>query len=155
MESPKRWGSCKEGENRVCFVLFVGNCGWLSITYDLCTWECFCTGLYITVDIYCITVISLSETISLRLHRETIKKLREIANKEGKDRSTLIREILECGIKEKNIEHAIELYQTGQVTGWKAAQIAEISLWRFYKILSEKGILIQYSEQDLEEDLKA
>ena len=97
----------------------------------------------------------LSETISLRLPRETIKKLRELACKEGKDRSTVIREMLENGIEEKSLDQAIELYQMGQVTGWKAAQIAGVSLWVFYKTLGEKGVLIQYSEHDLEEDLKA
>jgi len=97
----------------------------------------------------------MSETISLRLPRETVKKLREIADKEGKDRSALIRELLEHGVKEKSLEQAIELYRTGQVTGWKAAQLAGVSLWNFYRALGEKGVLIQYSERDLEEDLKA
>lgn len=97
----------------------------------------------------------MSETISLRLPRETIKKLRELADKEGKDRSALIREILENGVKEKNIDHAVELYRKGQITGWKAAQLAGVSLWSFYKILAKKDVLIQYSEHDLEEDLKA
>jgi predicted HTH domain antitoxin len=96
----------------------------------------------------------LSETLSLRIPKATAKKLREIANKEQKDRSTLIREILEQGVKEKNMEHAVELYRTGQITGWKAAQLAGISLWNFYKVIAEKGVLIQYSKQDLEEDLK-
>ena len=99
-------------------------------------------------------VIDLSETLSLRIPRETAKKLRELANKEKKDRSTLIREILEQGVKAKNLDNVIELYKAGQVTGWKAARLADISLWSFYKILSEKGVLIQYSEQDLEQDLK-
>ena len=97
----------------------------------------------------------MSETISLRLPRETIKKLRELADKEGKDRSALIREILENGVKEKNIDYAVELYRKGQITGWKAAQLVGVSLWSFYKILAEKGVLIQYSEHDLEEDVKA
>lgn len=102
----------------------------------------------------CITVVSLSETISLRVPKETAKKLRELANKERKDRSTIMREMLEKGVNEKTIENALELYQKGQITGWKAARLAGISLWSFYKILAEKGILIQYSEQDLEQDLK-
>ena len=96
----------------------------------------------------------MSETICLRLSKETAKKLRELATTEAKDRSTLIREMLEQGIKEKNTAHAVELYQKGQITGWKAAQLIGVSLWNFYKILSEKGVLIQYSEQNLEEDLK-
>lgn len=94
-------------------------------------------------------------TVSLRLSRETLKKLDELATRERKDRSTLIRELLERGIKEKNIEHAVELYRRGEVTGWRAAQLAGTSLWNFYKILNERGVLIQYSEHDLEEDLKA
>ena len=96
----------------------------------------------------------MSETICLRLPKETAKKLREIADKEEKDRSTLIREMLEQAIKEKNLEQVIELYRKGQITGWKAAQLADISLWNFYKVLAEKGVLLQYSEHDLEEDLK-
>ena len=97
----------------------------------------------------------MSETITLRLPPATAKKLREIAKKEGKDRSTLIRELLEHGIKEKDLNQAIELYCADQVTGWKAAQLAGISLWVFYRTLAERGVLLQYSEQDLEEDLKS
>lgn len=96
----------------------------------------------------------MSETISLRLPRETLRKLGELADREGKDRSTLIRELLEHGVKEKDLDNAVELYRRGQVTGWRAAQLAGTSLWNFYKVLNEKGVLIQYSEHDLEEDLK-
>ena len=86
--------------------------------------------------------------------RETLEKLNELADRERKDRSALIRELLDRGIKEKDIEYAVELYRKGQATGWRAAQLAGISLWNFYKILNERGVLIQYSEHDLEEDLK-
>jgi predicted HTH domain antitoxin len=96
----------------------------------------------------------LSDTITLRLPAQTAKKLQELAKKEGKDRSTLIREILENGVKQKNTDHALELYRAGQATSWKAAQLAGVSLWTFYKILEDKGILLQYSEHDLEADLK-
>jgi len=99
-------------------------------------------------------VFCLSETISLRLPREILKKLGELADKEGKDRSALIRELLEHGVREKNLDHAVELYRNGQVTGWRAAQLAGVSLWSFFKVLGERGILVQYSEHDLEEDLK-
>jgi predicted HTH domain antitoxin len=99
--------------------------------------------------------ILVSETITLRLPPKTAKNLKEIAKKEGKDRSTLIRELLENGVRQKNTEQAFELYRTGQVTAWKASQLAGISLWVFYKMLEERGILIQYSKHDLEQDLKA
>jgi predicted HTH domain antitoxin len=116
----------------------------------------YCFGeVYNIFYVYLSRVVSLSETIRIKLPRETIKKLGELADKEGKNRSALIRELLERGVKEKNLDDAVELYRRGQITGWRAAQLAEISLWNFYKILDEKGIPIQYSEHDLEEDLKA
>ena len=97
----------------------------------------------------------MSEPISLRLPKETITKLDKLANKEQKDRSTLIRELLDNGIQEKDIEHAVDSYKNGQTTSWKAAQNAGISLWKFLEILQEKGILLQYTELDLKKDLKA
>ena len=97
----------------------------------------------------------MSEPISLRLPRETIEKLDELADREHKDRSTLIRELVDTGIHEKDIDYAVELYRKGQATSWKAAQTARISLYRFIEVLKEKGVLIQYSEHDLEKDLRA
>jgi predicted HTH domain antitoxin len=97
--------------------------------------------------------IALSAKFRVKLSSELLNALGEIARKEGKDRATL-REMLEKGIKEKQVEQAIELYQKGKATSWKAAQIADVSLWKFYEVLDEKGILMQYSAQDLERDLK-
>ena len=97
----------------------------------------------------------MSGSISLRLPRETLEKLDKLSDREHKDRSALIRELLDQGIKEKDIDHAVESYRTGQTTGWRSAQLAGTSLWNFYKILNQRGVLIQYSENDLEEDLKA
>lgn len=97
----------------------------------------------------------MSENISLRLPREVLEKLDDLAQKEHKDRSTLIREILDEGIKEKRIDLAVELYKRGEVTGWQASKLAGVSLRRFYEALQKKGVLIQYGERDLEQDLKA
>ena len=97
----------------------------------------------------------MSENISLRLPQDTIQKLDDIAKKERKDRSTLIREILDEGIKEKRIDLAAELYRKKEATGWQASKLAGVSLRKFYEALQTRGILIQYDEKDLETDLKA
>ncbi len=95
------------------------------------------------------------DSVSLRLNRKTVSELDEIAKLEDKDRSSLLREIIEAGIKNKKIEQSIKLYQKGKVSMWKAARLAELSLWEFMEELSARKIPIQYSERDLEEDLKA
>jgi predicted DNA-binding protein len=57
---------------------------------------------------FCITVSLLSDSISLRLPSDTLKKLDELAEREQKDRSTMIRELLDAGIQEKDLDYAIE-----------------------------------------------
>lgn len=93
--------------------------------------------------------------ISLRLSEDTLRKLDDLSTREGKDRSTLIRELLEKGIKEKDLDNAVELYRRGEATGWRAAQSAGVSLWNFLRVLDERGVLLQYGERDLERDLSA
>ena len=97
----------------------------------------------------------MTDAISLRLSEETLRKLDDLSTREGKDRSTLIRELLEKGIKEKDLDNAVEKYKRGEATGWRAAQLAGVSLWNFIKVLDERGVLLQYGERDLERDLAA
>jgi len=102
-----------------------------------------------------LTVIQMSKTVSLRLHKRSLSELDELAKLEDKDRSALVREILEVGVREKKIERSLRLYQAGKVSLWKAARLAGLSLWELIEALSSKKIQIQYSEHDLEKDLKA
>ncbi|ASJ17399.1 hypothetical protein A3L04_10120 [Thermococcus chitonophagus] len=49
---------------------------------------------------------------------------------------------------------AIKLYREGIVSLGKAAEIAGVSKWEMMEILASKGIPLQYSEEDLREDVK-
>ncbi len=70
-------------------------------------------------------VVSMAEVITLRLPREMLEELDGLAEREHRDRSAVIRDLLERGVGEKRIEHAVDLYRSGRVTGWKAAATAE------------------------------
>ena len=92
--------------------------------------------------------------VSIRLTEELEKKLRKLAEEEGGDRSTLIRELLVKGLEEKQIDYAIGQYKKGKATMWKAAQIAGVSLWRMIDIFKERKVELNYSEQDFQEDIE-
>ena len=84
---------------------------------------------------------------------EFVKALDEIAQP-YLDRPTLIKNILTSGLKQYRVELAIRKYLEGEVSTWKAAEIAGVSLRKMSKILQEKGIEMHYSEQSLKEDLE-
>ncbi|MDI6886643.1 MAG: UPF0175 family protein [archaeon] len=91
--------------------------------------------------------------ISVEVDEEFVKAL-EAIEQPYLDRPALIRNILISGLKQYRIELAIQKYLEGEVSTWKAAEIAGVSLRKMNKILQEKGVEIHYSEKSLKEDLE-
>ncbi|MBC8522252.1 MAG: UPF0175 family protein [Methanomicrobia archaeon] len=92
------------------------------------------------------------KTISVEVDEEIAKAL-EVIEQPYLDRPTLIKNILISGLRQYRIELAIQRYLEGEVSTWKAAEMAGISLRKMNKILQEKGVEMHYSENSLKEDL--
>lgn len=56
---------------------------------------------------------------------------------------------------EQTIESAVERYQKGTISLGRAAEIADMSVWKFIDVLADRGIESNYDETDLETDLQA
>lgn len=92
---------------------------------------------------------------SIRLSSEIQDEIEKISKRKDTDKSKLIRELILLGIKELKIEESLSLYQQGKISLWKAARLADISLWEMIEIVSERRIPAQYTERELKKDLKA
>ena len=92
---------------------------------------------------------------TLRLPVEIDREIEKIAYMKDSDKSKILRELIIIGIRERKIQEAIRLYQEGKVTLWKAARLADISLWKMMEIVAKMKIIAQYGERELKEDLKA
>lgn len=93
--------------------------------------------------------------ISFRMPEEIEIEIEKLARLEDSDKSKLIRELLVLGIKERKLKEAIKFYKEGKISLWKAARMADVSLWKIMEIIQEKKIAVQYGEKELKEDLKA
>ena len=93
------------------------------------------------------------KTISVEVDEEFARAL-ETIEQPYLDRPTLIKTLLFSGLKQYRIELALRKYLEGEVSTWKAAEIAGVSLRRMNKILQEKGVEMHYSEESLKEDLE-
>jgi len=91
--------------------------------------------------------------VTLRISNDVLEKIEEIAERERKERSEVIRELIKIGLRDKLIEDALKMYREGKVSMWRAAKMAGLSLWELIEILKERGVEIQYTIRDLEEDL--
>lgn len=77
-------------------------------------------------------------TLSVNLPRELVHILRV----RERDFQKAVRESL-----------AVELYREGAISLGKAAELAKVSTWEMFEILSAKKVPIGYYPEDLKEDI--
>jgi len=93
--------------------------------------------------------------VTTRVPEELYEQIERIREEEKTDRSTAIKRLLERGVGEWQIETAIRHYREGSVSLGRAAESADLSVWRFLDVLEERGVEMNYDETDLEADLAA
>jgi predicted HTH domain antitoxin len=93
--------------------------------------------------------------IAARFPKSSVEELEEIAKEEHVDKSTVVARALQQYIKDWKLERALTLYREGKVTLWKAARIADVSLWEIMDIVKQRKIPLQYTYEDFREDFEA
>jgi predicted HTH domain antitoxin len=95
------------------------------------------------------------ETIVGRITSEQKKLLEKIAKIGKVDRSKVLREVVDIGIRQKLIELSLESFRKNRISLAKAAELAGVSLWEMIEFIKEKKEPIHYTREDLEKDLEA
>ena len=80
------------------------------------------------------------EVLSVKVEKEKLEELEEIAKAERSDRSTVARRLLDAGIREWKVDRAVERFQKGKASLWKASQEAGLSLREFMGVLEERKV---------------
>ena len=96
----------------------------------------------------------MGKTLTSRLPDEMAKEIEKIAEIEKLDKSSVIRRLLNKGITQWNVQFALKLYQDGDLSLGKAAEISSLSIWEFLDKLAEKKIPLNYDAEDLIKDIE-
>lgn len=95
-----------------------------------------------------------TSTIETELPAEVLKEIEYWSEKEEADRSIFLVELIEEGLHEWKIHKALGMYKDHQVTLWRAAEIAGVSLSEMLAELPKQKIIFQYDMEELKEDLE-
>ncbi|MGV9203861.1 MAG: UPF0175 family protein [Promethearchaeia archaeon] len=91
--------------------------------------------------------------LSVRLNEDLEKKLEFVMKKlQIVDKSSFIRQLMDKSLTDEMIEVLAQQIEEKQMSAWKAAEIAGISLRKMLDELKKRKIS-SYDEQALEEDL--
>lgn len=96
----------------------------------------------------------MAETVSVRIDKAELREINEISRIEKKNKSNVLREVLEKGIKEKKLGIALEKFRNNEATAWGASRMAGIPLTQFLDILVQRGIDFHYGLKELREDFE-
>ena len=94
-------------------------------------------------------------TLSTRLAQEEASKIDELAANLGLDRGALLKQLIRKGLKEIQIERAMDAYRRCTITLSRAAEIAELTLRDILLRLSEESVELNYDVEELRRDLEA
>ncbi len=83
------------------------------------------------------------------------KDIEELAELLGINKEEAKRKALEEGLKELKLKKAIELYISNKISIKQAARIAGISLADWFTVAKEKGLLVQISPDEINDEIKA
>ena len=89
--------------------------------------------------------------ITMRLSRRDLERIEAVRALENVDRSTLLKEFIEDGLRRR----VIYIYQNGKSTATKAAEILGVSLREFLEILEKEGVPINWDSSVVKDYLKA
>ena len=78
--------------------------------------------------------------VTLRLDRDLLKMIDDLANNEGVDRTELVRRLLADGLAHRRIEAAVGEYAAGRRSAWSTSGLAGVDLYEMLDRIAEAGI---------------
>lgn len=79
--------------------------------------------------------------ITIRLSRQDLGKIEVVRALENVDRTTLLKDFIEDGLRRR----VIQIYKKGKLTASRAAEILGISLREFLETLEKEGIAVNWN----------
>ncbi len=93
-------------------------------------------------------------TVSVRIGDDEKDELDDVAQLLEQDRSTTMRQALREGLETLRTRHAVERYQSDDVSVNEAAQLAGVSIAEWLEIAQARGLTTQLEETDLSFDVE-
>ena len=87
--------------------------------------------------------------LSLRIAPNVLKEIDALATDENVERSTLLRDLLNKGLKQTKMEHAVEQYKQGNISIGRMAKVTGLPRHELFKELKKHNVNVHYSKDRL------
>ena len=96
----------------------------------------------------------MTATISTRIEEKILSEIDELSKEKHMDRASFLRNLIVEGLSIEKKKKVLGMYKARKISLAKAADMLDVDLWKMIDMLKEEGMYIDYSEEELREDLK-
>lgn len=93
-------------------------------------------------------------TVTTRIDERKLKEIDQLSSGKHMDRATMLRNLIEEGLKKEKKEEIIRLYKDKKISSGKARELLRVDFDEWLEIMKEENLYFDYEKEDLEEDLK-
>ncbi len=93
-------------------------------------------------------------TVTTRVEEEYLYEIDNISKTKHIDRATLVRNYIVQALLEDRKERVLEEYKKRKISLELAAKKLGMSIWDIIDIVKERGLYIDYTKEELEEDTR-
>lgn len=96
----------------------------------------------------------MTATVTTRVPEDVLTQIDQFSADNKMDRATMLRNLIEQGLAEEKQKRALSDYKNRKISLQKAAELLKIHLIEAVELIQREGLYLDYSEEELREDLK-
>ena len=96
----------------------------------------------------------MTATITTRVEEKVLAEIDQLSKENQMDRASFLRNLIVEGLSIEKEKKVLKLYKDRKISMAKAAEMLEIDLWHAIDIIKREKMYLDYSEEELKEDLK-
>jgi len=96
----------------------------------------------------------MAETVTTRVAKETLEEIDKYSKDRHMDRATMLRNLIEQGLENEKREKILLQYKNRKISLQRAAELLKIDLTEMLELVKKEDLHIDYTEEELREDLK-
>ena len=103
---------------------------------------------------FCFKSIQMTATLTTRVEEKLLKEIDQYSKENQMDRASFLRNLIVEGLAMEKEKKVLKMYKNRKISLAKAAEMLEIDLWHAIDIIKREKMYLDYSEEELKEDLK-
>ena len=96
----------------------------------------------------------MTATITTRVEEKLLQEIDQLSKDNQMDRATFLRNLIVEGVSIEKGKKVLKMYKDGKISMAKSAEMLDIDLWQMIDIIKREKTYLNYSEEELREDLK-